>query len=190
MAKRSDSIFGSVVVLLIGVSFILFWITTASRHGAPAVFPIFGIIGLLVLLFGVGGTILKTLGERSRNEAAPVLASAARVATKRAEIRSRGKSHSTTYYATFDLRSGARLELELDGAQYGLLAEGDRGELRYQGSWFLGFERTAGPESPPETVSGPSLLCEYCGAINSPNTSKCAGCGSGKLTPAEPKVQS
>ena len=50
--------------------------------------------------------------------------------------------HRTYYYATFQFESGDRLELELQGHEYGLLVEGDRGNLTFQGSRYLGFERT------------------------------------------------
>ena len=60
---------------------------------------------------------------------------------------------STTYYATFQFDSGDRLELCVSGREYGLLAEGDVGELTFQGTRYLGFDRrgTAEPasEEPP-----------------------------------------
>ena len=49
---------------------------------------------------------------------------------------------STSYYATFQVESGDRMELLLNGREYGLLAEGDRGWLTFQGTRYLGFERT------------------------------------------------
>ena len=48
---------------------------------------------------------------------------------------------STTYYATFQVESGDRMELRLSGAEYGILAEGDRGRLTFQGTRYLSFER-------------------------------------------------
>lgn len=50
---------------------------------------------------------------------------------------------STSYYATFQVESGDRMELHVPAADYGLLAEGDRGRLTFQGTRFLSFERTA-----------------------------------------------
>ena len=50
-------------------------------------------------------------------------------------------THSTSYYATFQVESGDRMELNLSGQEYGLLAEGDRGKLTFQGTRYLGFER-------------------------------------------------
>ena len=51
-------------------------------------------------------------------------------------------THRTNYYATFQFESGDRLELELQGHEYGLIVEGDKGNLTFQGSRFLKFERT------------------------------------------------
>lgn len=48
---------------------------------------------------------------------------------------------STTYYATFQVESGDRMELRVSGQEYGMLVEGDRGKLSFQGTRFLNFER-------------------------------------------------
>lgn len=51
-------------------------------------------------------------------------------------------SHTfTTYYATFQVESGDRMELEVDDSDYGMLVEGDTGKLSFQGTRYLGFER-------------------------------------------------
>ena len=50
-------------------------------------------------------------------------------------------SATTRYYVTFQVDSGDRMELSADGAQYGMLAEGDSGKLTFQGTRYLGFER-------------------------------------------------
>ncbi len=47
----------------------------------------------------------------------------------------------TDYYLTFEVESGDRMEFEVEGEEYGLLAEGDRGILNFQGTRYLGFER-------------------------------------------------
>lgn len=49
---------------------------------------------------------------------------------------------STTYYVTFEVQSGDRMELQLTGSEYGLLIEGDTGKLTFQGTRYLGFERS------------------------------------------------
>ena len=48
-----------------------------------------------------------------------------------------------TYYATFEFESGDRMELAMSGSEYGLLVEGDRGQLTFQGSRYLSFDRMA-----------------------------------------------
>ena len=51
-------------------------------------------------------------------------------------------STSTSYYVTFQVESGDRLELRMSGRDYGMLAEGDDGKLSFQGTRYLGFERS------------------------------------------------
>ena len=52
-----------------------------------------------------------------------------------------GMPQEPTAYATFQVESGDRMELSMTGTEYGLLAEGDRGKLTFQGTRYLGFER-------------------------------------------------
>ena len=47
----------------------------------------------------------------------------------------------TTYYVTFQVESGDRMELTVSGSDYGMLVEGDIGKLSFQGTRYLGFER-------------------------------------------------
>jgi hypothetical protein len=48
---------------------------------------------------------------------------------------------STTYYVTFQVESGDRMEFHVSGEEYGLLVEGDYGDLSFQGTRYLGFVR-------------------------------------------------
>ena len=48
---------------------------------------------------------------------------------------------ATTYYITFQVESGDRMELCIPSNEYGYLVEGDRGRLTFQGTRYLGFER-------------------------------------------------
>ena len=50
-------------------------------------------------------------------------------------------SHSTSYYVTFQVESGDRMELHMSGMEYGMLAEGDYGKLTFQGTRYLEFVR-------------------------------------------------
>ncbi len=112
-------------------------------------FPFFFITIFLIV---VGTFIFMAVSGASqwrRNNQSPVLTVEARVVVKRADVSHRhgGGSmnhmhHSTTwYYATFEVESGDRMELNVTGQEYGLLAEGDRGRLTFQGTRYLGFER-------------------------------------------------
>lgn len=49
---------------------------------------------------------------------------------------------STRYYVTFQVESGDRMELSVSGSEYGMLADGDRGRLSFQGTRYLSFERS------------------------------------------------
>lgn len=104
-------------------------------------FPIiFGIIFILVT-----GTfifiIFKNISQWSHNNKQPRLNVIAKVVTKRAESRRSDDSSTTWYYATFEMESGDRMEMALSGKEYGMLAEGDVGNLTFQGTRYLGFER-------------------------------------------------
>lgn len=48
---------------------------------------------------------------------------------------------STFYYITFQFESGDRMEFKINGNEYGLLSEGDKGNLSFQGTRYLGFSR-------------------------------------------------
>jgi len=48
---------------------------------------------------------------------------------------------NTFYHITFEVESGDRMELQISGREYGLLAEGDVGKLTFQGTRYKNFER-------------------------------------------------
>ena len=48
---------------------------------------------------------------------------------------------STSYYVTFEVDSGDRIEFSMSGSEYGMLIEGDAGTLNFQGTRYFGFER-------------------------------------------------
>ena len=93
--------------------------------------------------------LVKIIGQWHNNNQSPRLTVEATVVAKRGHTthhHDAGNMHhshsSTTYYATFQFESGDRLELHVPHSQFGYLVEGDRGELTFQGTRFLGFERT------------------------------------------------
>ena len=48
---------------------------------------------------------------------------------------------STSYYVTFQVESGDRMELHVSSSEYAMLAEGDYGKLTFQGTRYLDFVR-------------------------------------------------
>lgn len=100
-----------------------------------------GVFSLIVASFVRAGK------QYHRNNQSPRLTVEAKVVAKRTNFhRSSGTDHSTghghtTYYVTFEVASGDRMELSMTGPEYGLLVEGDWGDLSFQGTRFLGFAR-------------------------------------------------
>ena len=113
-----------------------------------SVFMALFILVFLMILGTFLAMLLRGIGQWSRDNRAPRLTVGALVTAKRTNVSRHsgagGVGHttrSTTYYATFEVESGDRMELQLSGQDYGLLVEGDRGYLTFQGSRYLGFER-------------------------------------------------
>ena len=120
------------------------------------VFGIFPIIFSLMFLLTFGlilTVIIKGISQWNKNNHSPRLTVPATVVAKRTNVSHHHHNHgvdhvghhtstSTSYYVTFQVESGDRMELHMAGHQYGLLVEGDRGKLTFQGTRFLSFERT------------------------------------------------
>ena len=120
--------------------------------GFDFVFSVFPIIWLLMFLL-IFGVILVSIGRSikqwNKNNHSPRLTVEAKVLAKRHDVsrhHSGGEHHHhhyhNTYYVTFEVASGDRMELQMQGQEYGLLIEGDKGKLTFQGTRYLGFERT------------------------------------------------
>lgn len=130
MPFDSFNVMFSVVPIFIGITFIL----------------VFGTI-----IFG----IVRGIKTWSYNNSQPVLTVIAKLVTKRTDVTSHmhnandnGMHHhstSTTYYLTFEVESGDRMEFNVGQQEYGMLVEEDVGRLKFQGSRYLGFERVKQP---------------------------------------------
>ena len=107
-------------------------------------------IVMFVLVFSVFIFVFVRIFKTWRkNEKSPRLTVPATVVTKRTHYSSHHHHHghathhtSSSYYATFEVESGDRMELLIPVTEFGLLVEGDRGNLTFQGTRFLSFERT------------------------------------------------
>ena len=117
-------------------------------------FGLFQIMFSLVFLLVIGTFIViavKGIGEWNKNNHSPRLTVPATVVAKRTNVSPHHHNHggtgmhhtthSTTYYVTFQVESGDRMELHVAGHEFGMLIEGDRGNLSFQGTRYLGFER-------------------------------------------------
>lgn len=104
-------------------------------------FPICFIGVLCFFLF----FIIRGIRQWNKNNHSPRLTVDVLITAKRTNVsHSSANSHhssSTSYYVTFQVESGDRMEFAVSGADYGKVAEGDRGKLSFQGTRYLGFER-------------------------------------------------
>ncbi|CEG27272.1 DUF2500 domain-containing protein [Bacillus sp. B-jedd] len=101
--------------------------------------PIFFVVFIGIFLFAIG----KGITEWSNNNQQPKLTVMAKVVSKRTRVSGGANDHSasTHYYTTFEVESGDRMEFQVNGYEYGQLAEGDHGELTFQGTRYHGFTR-------------------------------------------------
>ncbi|MGM0866447.1 MAG: DUF2500 domain-containing protein [Bacillota bacterium] len=104
--------------------------------------PVFiGIIFVIVISF-ILFSVIKGVGEWSKNNQSPTLNARAKVLAKRTAVRGGGETRAySQYFVTFEVESGDRMELKVKDNEFGMLVEGDHGELTFQGSRYLGFVR-------------------------------------------------
>ena len=130
----------------------------AAFGGFDIMFSVLSILFPLVFLFVMGMfvfTLVANIRTWNKNNHSPRLAVPATVVTKRTEVshfqhanagdatgaHGYHTSTSTSYYVTFQVESGDRMELQVNGSEYGMLVEGDTGTVRFQGTRYLGFAR-------------------------------------------------
>ncbi len=118
-----------------------------------AMFSLYPAMFGIVFLFAIGFFLViavKGVSQWGKNNRSPVLTVDATVVAKRADVSHHHHNNanagvhttsSTSYYVTFQVESGDRMELHVSGYEYGSLVEGDAGKLKFQGTRYLGFER-------------------------------------------------
>ena len=109
----------------------------------------FIVFALVIGVFIVAAA--RGLVRWNRNNQSPRLTVPARIVSRRTHVSRRHHHHgnasgvhhmtSTTYFVTFEVESGDRMELRVSSREFGMLAEGDHGRLTFQGTRYLGFER-------------------------------------------------
>ena len=117
------------------------------------IIPLLFLLLFIAVLILILVTIVKSLTQWNKNNHSPVLTVNAKVVSKRTSIRHNTHSagntagsvfttSSTSYYATFEVESSDRMEFHISPEEYGMMAEGDIGNLTFQGTRYLSFNRT------------------------------------------------
>lgn len=116
-------------------------------------FVLFRIMFILAFVLVIGMFLVfavKGIAQWNQNNHSPRLTVPAVIVAKRTNVTRHhhggadGHHHhhtSTSYYVTFQFGGGDRMELLVSGSEYGMLVEGDQGDLSFQGTRYLGFER-------------------------------------------------
>ena len=101
--------------------------------------PIF--IGIIfIIVFGIIiFSVVSSVKQGIKNNNSPLLKVPAEIASKRIHVQ--GDHAHSTYYVTFEVQSGDRMELTVKGEEYGMLVEQDLGLLSFQGTRYISFER-------------------------------------------------
>lgn len=112
-----------------------------------AIFPVLFTLSFFAILLVFIVTAFTSISRWYKNNNSPKLSVPATVVAKRTRHHhsaraGRTYSRATYYYATFEFDSGDRLELHIPSDEIGLIIEGDRGILTFQGTRFINFDRT------------------------------------------------
>lgn len=117
--------------------------------------------GIFFLVFAVGIGMFLVMAVRgismwNKNNHSPCLTITAKIVSKRTHASHHSRPNagdmtgahgyaadtSKSYYVAFQAGSGDIMEFLVKGSEYRKLAEGDVGELTFQGTRYLSFERS------------------------------------------------
>ena len=97
---------------------------------------------LFFILFFV--SLARIVAQWFKNEQSPRLTVPAKIVDKRRKTHHHHSGghhhHSHSYYVTFQVESGDRMELRVLRMEYGVLQVGESGKLSFQGTRYLDFE--------------------------------------------------
>ncbi|GGH22139.1 DUF2500 domain-containing protein [Paenibacillus segetis] len=105
--------------------------------------PIFIVVILSIIVISVASSMKRYMS----NNRQPELVVHSIIVGKRTEVSHRYNVETSVnrsdskYFLTFEVDSGDRMEFSVSGEEFGQSAEGDDGQLTFQGSRYLGFER-------------------------------------------------
>lgn len=114
-------------------------------------FPLMFLVVFIFIISTIVGSLVSGAKRKHKNDQSPRVTAGAKVVSKRMQVGQNRQSSGdndmmrsytySKYFVTFEFESGDRLELLVDGSDYGLLVEGDAGKLSFQGTRYLGFQR-------------------------------------------------
>jgi hypothetical protein len=114
----------------------------------PIFIFIFSALVFIMFIF----TGIKGIGQWQHNNNQPILIVSAKLISRRTNVSTSMHSNSdginshtnssTSYYITFEVEGGSRMEFQVKGHEYGLLIDGDIGKLKFQGTRYISFERS------------------------------------------------
>ena len=128
-----------------------------SPLGFGAMSSVFPLLALAVFIL-IASIVVKGAAQWSKNNNSPRLTVECVVVDKRTETMMHqmpvagdaSGAHGyhtttdTTHFVTFQVESGDKIEFTVSGSEYAQLAAGDQGKLTFQGTRYLGFEKTQG----------------------------------------------
>lgn len=86
--------------------------------------------------------IFSGVAQWSKNNNSPIEKVVVTVVAKRTQISGGGETRARQhYFVTFEKADRTRIELQVKDSMSGMLVEGDKGELSFQGTRFLEFTR-------------------------------------------------
>lgn len=106
-------------------------------------FPIIFFVIFGIVIFGFIFAIGKGISQAAVNKSKPIETVPARIIGKRPHTwgGSGDSAAHTSYYVTFELENGERVEMPVNDDFYGMHIEGDVGMLTHQGTHLMSFER-------------------------------------------------
>ena len=130
-------------------------LSAITAGGSQAVFFKVNTIGEVLFIGMFFFALISNLRTWNKNNHSPRLTVPATVVAKRTDVSHSSSANAgdmsgahgydtstfTSYYVTFQVESGDRMEFIVSGSDYGMLVEGDIGKLSFQGTRYLGFER-------------------------------------------------
>ncbi|NYB72530.1 DUF2500 domain-containing protein [Sedimentibacter hydroxybenzoicus DSM 7310] len=106
-------------------------------------FPIMFFLVFGIIIFSA----IKSLSVSMHNNKQPIIPVEAKIVTKRYDVSHLRHHHgdnmhhhsssSTSYFATFEMPNGERMELKVPSNEFGMMVEGDSGTLQFQGTRFI-----------------------------------------------------